>query len=80
MMSTLRPSALVPSGFHVESAACDGATTVFTVHPISVTSRCPDCSGVSGRVRRASCSSSSMQSSGTKSHGPTKPLDREDSR
>ncbi len=50
MMSALLPSALVPSGFHVESAACDGATTVLTVHPISMTSRCADCGSVSGRV------------------------------
>jgi hypothetical protein len=49
MMRALRPSTLVPSGFHVESAACDGATTFLTAHPISMTSRCPDCDSVSGR-------------------------------
>lgn len=50
MMSALRPSALVPCGFRVESAACDGATTVLTVHSISTTSCCPDCGGTFSRV------------------------------
>ncbi len=31
MQQTLRPSALVPRGFVVESAVCDGATTLITV-------------------------------------------------
>src|SRR6266550_3747008 len=43
MQRALRPSALVPRGFGVESAICDGATTVITVRPTSNTSRCPGC-------------------------------------
>ena len=35
MQRALRPSALVPRGFDVESAFCDGATTVITVRPTS---------------------------------------------
>ena len=38
MQRALRPSALVPRGFDVESAFCDGATTVITVRPTSGTS------------------------------------------
>jgi hypothetical protein len=33
MQRALRPSALVPRGLDVESAICDGATTVITVRP-----------------------------------------------
>ena len=46
MQRALRPSALVPRGFDVESAFCDVATTVITVRPTSDTSLCPGC-GVS---------------------------------
>ena len=51
MMSALRPSALVPSGFHVDSAAFDGAITVLMVSPVCKTSCCPDRGELSGRVR-----------------------------
>ena len=37
MQRALRPSALVPRGFDVESAVCDGAATVITVRPTSDT-------------------------------------------
>ena len=43
MQRALRPSALVPRGFDVESAVCDGAATVITVRPTSDTSLCPGC-------------------------------------
>ena len=43
MQRALRPSALVPRGFDVESAFCDGATTVITVRPTSGESLCPGC-------------------------------------
>ena len=50
MQRALRPSALVPRGFDVESAFCDGATTVITVRPTSDTSLCPGCGASSGRI------------------------------
>src|SRR5271169_6794939 len=46
----LRPSALVPRGFDVESAFCDGATTVITVRSTGGTSLCPGCGASSGRI------------------------------
>ena len=46
----LRPSSLVPPGFKVESAANDGTTTVITVRHASVTSLCPACGTVCGRI------------------------------
>src|SRR3954466_9987691 len=50
MQRALRPSALVPRGFEVESAFCDGATTVITVRPTSGTSLCPGCGTSSARI------------------------------
>ena len=50
MQRALRPSALVPRGFDVESAVCDGAETVITVRPTSDTSLCPGCGASSGRI------------------------------
>jgi transposase len=50
MQRVLRPSALVPRGFDVESAFCDGATTVITVRPTSAASLCPGCGASSGRI------------------------------
>ncbi len=50
MQRTLRPSALVPDGFEVESAVCDGATTMITVRPKSGKSNCPGCGGGSERI------------------------------
>jgi transposase len=50
MQRALRPSALVPRGFDVESAFCDGATTVNTVRPTSGTSLCPGCGAGSRRI------------------------------
>ena len=50
MQRALRPSALVPRGFNVESAFCDGATTVINVRPTSRTSLCPGCGASSKRV------------------------------
>src|ERR1700674_863791 len=50
MQRALRPSALVPRGFDVESAVCDGAATVITVRPTSDTSLCPGCRASSGRI------------------------------
>jgi hypothetical protein len=49
MQRALRPSALVPRGFDVESAFCDGATTVITVRPTSGASFCPGCGASSRR-------------------------------
>lgn len=50
MQQALRPSALVPRGFDVESAFCDGTTTVITVRPTSGTSLCPGCGASSRRI------------------------------
>jgi len=50
MQRALRPSALVPRGFEVESAVTDGAATVITVRPTSNTSLCPGCGASSGRI------------------------------
>ena len=50
MQRALRPSALVPRGFDVESAFCDGATTVITVRSTSGTSLCPGCGTRSARI------------------------------
>jgi transposase len=50
MQQTLRPSALVPRGFVVESAVCDGATTLITVRHISKASACPGCGTSSERI------------------------------
>src|SRR3954454_15590865 len=50
MQRALRSSVLVPHGFDVESAFCDGATTVITVRPTSGTSLCPGCGASSGRI------------------------------
>ncbi|MDH2347758.1 transposase family protein [Bradyrhizobium sp. SSUT77] len=50
MQRALRPSALIPSGFAVESAVCDGAATVITVRPTRDNSRCPGCGASSGRI------------------------------
>lgn len=50
MQRALRPSALIPPGFDVESAVCDGATTVITVRPTSDKSLCPGCGSSSGRI------------------------------
>src|SRR3974390_1868425 len=46
----LRPSALVPNGFAVESAICDGDATLITVRPTSRTSACPRCGTRSERI------------------------------
>src|SRR6202048_67928 len=50
MQRALRPSALVPRGFDVESAFCEGATTVITVRPTSDASLCPGCGASSRRI------------------------------
>jgi transposase len=50
MQQTLRPSALVPRGFVVESAVCDGATTLITVRHTSKASACPACGTSSERI------------------------------
>lgn len=50
MQRALRPSDLVPRGSDVESAFCDGATTVITVRPRSDKSLCPGCGATSGRI------------------------------
>jgi hypothetical protein len=50
MQRVLRPSALVPRGFDVESAVYDGAATVITVRPTSDASLCPGCGASSGRI------------------------------
>jgi transposase len=50
MQQTLRPSALVPRGFVVESAVCDGATTLITVRHTSKASPCPACGTSSERI------------------------------
>ena len=46
----LRPAALVPDGFEVASAVCDGATAVITVRHISKANPCPGCGASSERV------------------------------
>lgn len=46
----LRPSALVPPGFVVESAICEGTATVITVRASGDTSLCPGCKSSSGRI------------------------------
>lgn len=46
----LRPSALVPPGFIVESAICEGTATVITVRASGDTSLCPGCKSSSGRI------------------------------
>ena len=50
MQRALRPSALIPRGFDVESAICDGNTTVITVRATSDTSLCPGCGAGSKRM------------------------------
>jgi transposase len=50
MEHALRPSALVPDGFVVDSAVCDGGTTLITVRPTSRTSACPRCGTRSERI------------------------------
>jgi len=50
MPRSLRPSAFVPPGFHVENAIHDGATTIITVRPTSKSSRCPNCAAIAERV------------------------------
>ncbi len=50
MQQALRPSALVPRGFVVESAVCDGATTLITVRHTSKASACPGCGTSSMRI------------------------------
>ena len=50
MQRALHPSALIPRGFDVESAICDGATTVITVRPTSDTNLCPGCGASSRRI------------------------------
>src|SRR5436190_17545020 len=50
MQQALRPSALVPLGFVVENATCDGATTVITVRHASRSSPCPECGTSSERI------------------------------
>jgi transposase len=50
MQEALRPSALIPPGFVVETAVCDSATTVITVRPTSKASACPECGVSSGRI------------------------------
>lgn len=50
MQQALRPSALVPPGFVVESAVCDDTATVITVRPTGDTSLCPGCKASSRRI------------------------------
>jgi zinc-finger of transposase IS204/IS1001/IS1096/IS1165 len=50
MQRALRPLALVPRGFDVESVFCDGAMTVITVGPTGGTSLCPGCGASSRRI------------------------------
>ncbi|SEF11113.1 Transposase [Rhizobiales bacterium GAS191] len=50
MHRALRPSALVPRGFEVESAVCDGATIGITIRHMSKASRCPGCGASSERI------------------------------
>ena len=50
MQKALRPFALVPPGFVVESAVCDSATTLITVRPTSQASTCPECGVSSDRI------------------------------
>ena len=50
MPRSLRPSAFVPAGFHVENAIHDGAITIITVRPTSKSSRCPTCTADAERI------------------------------
>jgi transposase len=50
MQQALRPSALVPLGFVVESATDDGAVTVITVRRATRTGSCPGCRTITERI------------------------------
>ncbi len=50
MHQALKPSTLVPPGFVVESATCDGAATTITVRRASSSSLCPGCGTRSERI------------------------------
>lgn len=50
MQRALRPSALIPPGFAVESASTVGAVTTITIHSTSASSCCPSCGTASQRV------------------------------
>ncbi len=50
MQPAFRVSALVPRGFVVESAVCEGVGTLITVRAVSRASTCPGCGTRSGRV------------------------------
>lgn len=50
MPCSLRPSAFVPAGFHVESAVHDGGITTITVRHTSKTSQCPSCAATAERI------------------------------
>ena len=50
MHQSLRPSALVPRGFVVERAICEGAATLITIRHASKASACPGCGANSARV------------------------------
>jgi len=49
-MQIFRPSALVPSGFIMESASLEVTTATIVVRPVSNESFCPGCGARSGRV------------------------------
>lgn len=50
MRPSLRPSALVPRGFVVESVVCDTGATLITVLHAGKASACPGCGALSARV------------------------------
>lgn len=50
MRASLRPSAVVPCGFVVESVVCENRAAVMTVRHASEASACPDCGTSSKRV------------------------------
>lgn len=50
MRQSFRPSALVPGGLVVESAALDGATAIIVVRATSAASFCPGCGTRSERI------------------------------
>jgi hypothetical protein len=49
-MQSVRASMLIPRGFLADHAVNDITGTVITMRPIGVTSLCPACGTISGRI------------------------------
>jgi transposase len=50
MRRVLRPASLVPCGFAVDGAECDGSTVTITIRHTSGTSPCPACGAIARRI------------------------------